>query len=208
VLWLSGCPSGTPRATVERTLPWQKCNLRATYSAYLKHEDHKCRHHIILPPPEPWRSFLRALDSQLKGAVTLRCLGGFVVTQQYGIGRSTGDIDFLSISTMSAEGDVERVGGLGSSLYKKYRVYVQYVGIATPPCDYADRLREMYPNSPWNNPIKRGVHTVSSSEAAGRGPRGAAPRAAARPPAEPRAAASLEAASRREVISPYLQAVD
>jgi hypothetical protein len=80
-----------------------------------------------LEPPEPWRSFLRALDSQLKGAVTLRCLGGFVVTQQYGIGRSTGDIDFLSISTMSAEDDVEAVGGLGSSLQKKYRVYVQYV---------------------------------------------------------------------------------
>jgi hypothetical protein len=66
-------------------------------------------------PPEPWRSFLRALDSELKGAVTLRCLGGFVVTQQYGIGRSTGDIDFLSISTMSAEDDVEAVGGLGST---------------------------------------------------------------------------------------------
>jgi hypothetical protein len=101
-----------------------------------------------LEPPEPWRSFLRALDSELKGAVTLRCLGGFVVTQQYGIGRSTGDIDFLSISTMSAEDDVEAVGGLGSSLYKKYRVYVQYVGISTPPCDYAERLQEMYPDSP------------------------------------------------------------
>ena len=69
-------------------------------------------------PPEPWRSFLRALDSELKGAVTLRCLGGFVVTQQYGIGRSTGDIDFVSISTMSAEDDVETVGGLGSNLYR------------------------------------------------------------------------------------------
>ena len=102
-------------------------------------------------PPEPWRSFLRALDSEPKGAVTLRCLGGFVVTQQYGIGRSTGDIDFVSISTMSAEDDVEAVGGLGSNLYKKYRVYVQYVGIATPPCDYADRLQEMYPDAPWSN---------------------------------------------------------
>jgi len=74
-----------------------------------------------------------------------------VVTQQYGIGRSTGDIDFVSISTMSAEDDVEAVGGLGSNLYKKYRVYVQYVGIATPPCDYADRLQEMYPDAPWSN---------------------------------------------------------
>ena len=40
-------------------------------------------------PPEPWRSFLRALDRQLKDVVALRCLGGFVVTQQYGIGRGT-----------------------------------------------------------------------------------------------------------------------
>lgn len=102
-------------------------------------------------PPEPWRSFLRALDSKLKGAVTLRCLGGFVVTQQYGVGRSTGDIDFVSISAVSGDDDVEAVGGLGSNLHKKYRVYVQYVRIATPPCDYADRLQEMYPGSPWNN---------------------------------------------------------
>ena len=34
-----------------------------------------------LEPPEPWRSFLRALDAELKGAVTQRYLGGFVVTR-------------------------------------------------------------------------------------------------------------------------------
>ena len=38
-------------------------------------------------PPEPWRSFLHGLDRQLKDVGALRCLGGFVVTQQYGIGR-------------------------------------------------------------------------------------------------------------------------
>jgi hypothetical protein len=27
-------------------------------------------------PPEPWRSFLQDFDTQLKGAVALRCLGG------------------------------------------------------------------------------------------------------------------------------------
>jgi hypothetical protein len=43
--------------------------------------------------PEPWRSFLRELDGLLKGPVELRCLGGFVITQQYGIGRETSDID-------------------------------------------------------------------------------------------------------------------
>jgi hypothetical protein len=47
-------------------------------------------------PAEPWRSFLQELDGLLKGPVELRCLGGFVVTQQYGIGRETSDIDFLT----------------------------------------------------------------------------------------------------------------
>src|ERR1700730_6146658 len=54
-------------------------------------------------PPEPWRSFLQDFDTRLKGAVARRCLGGFVVTQQYGIGRGTSDIDFLSVTAVSAE---------------------------------------------------------------------------------------------------------
>jgi hypothetical protein len=49
-------------------------------------------------PAEPWASFLRELDELLKAAVELQCLGGFVVTQQYGIGRETSDIDFLQLS--------------------------------------------------------------------------------------------------------------
>src|SRR5438552_489516 len=100
-------------------------------------------------PPEPWRSFLHDFDAQLKGAVALRCLGGFVVTQQYGIGRGTSDIDFLSVTTVSADDNVEVLGGLSSDLYKKYRVYLQYVGIATPPCDYAARLQRMFPAARW-----------------------------------------------------------
>jgi hypothetical protein len=100
-------------------------------------------------PPEPWRSFLQDFDARLKGAVAPRCLGGFVVTLQYGIGRGTSDIDFLSVTAMSAEDNVEVLGGLGSDLHKKYRVYLQYVGIATPPCDYADRLQRMFPGAPW-----------------------------------------------------------
>ena len=80
----------------------------------------------------------------------LRCLGGFVVTQQYGIGRGTSDIDFLSVSAISAEDNLESLGGLGSTLHKKHRVYVQYVGIATPPYDYADRLQVMFPEASWS----------------------------------------------------------
>ena len=88
-------------------------------------------------PTEPWASFLRELDELLKGAVGLHCLGGFVVTQQYGVGRETSDIDFLSAVARSREDDVEALAGLGSTLFKKYRLYLQYVGVVTPPA--ADR---------------------------------------------------------------------
>ena len=66
-------------------------------------------------PVEPWRSFLRELDGLLKGSVELRCLGGFVVTQQYGVGRETADIDFLAVLARSPEDDIQSLAGLGSS---------------------------------------------------------------------------------------------
>ena len=64
-------------------------------------------------PREPWRSFLRDLDAALKAPVELRCLGGFVVAQHYGIGRETADIDFLVATAQSPEDDVEALAGLG-----------------------------------------------------------------------------------------------
>lgn len=100
-------------------------------------------------PIEPWRSFLADLDGLLKGPVELRCLGGFVVTQQYGIGRETSDIDFLSAIKQSPEDDVETLAGLGSKLHRKYRLYMQHVTIATPPAEYATRLTRMFPSASW-----------------------------------------------------------
>jgi hypothetical protein len=100
-------------------------------------------------PNEPWRSFLEDIDGLLKAPVELRCLGGFVVTQQYGIGRETSDIDFLAVFAQSPEDNVEALAGLGSKLHRKYRLYMQYVGIATPPADYAQRLTLMFPLAPW-----------------------------------------------------------
>jgi hypothetical protein len=100
-------------------------------------------------PPEPWASFLRELDELLKAAVELHCLGGFVVTQQYGIGRETSDIDFLSSVARSLDDKVEALAGLGSALHRRYRVYLQYVGVATPPCNYATRLQPMFPDESW-----------------------------------------------------------
>jgi hypothetical protein len=100
-------------------------------------------------PFEPWRSFLEELDGMLKAPVELRCLGGFVVTQQYGIGRETSDIDFLTVVAQSPDDDIEALAGLGSKLHRKYRLYMQHVGITTPPADYASRLTRMFPGAPW-----------------------------------------------------------
>lgn len=100
-------------------------------------------------PAEPWRSFLRDLDEALKGPVELRCLGGFVVTQHYGIGRTTSDIDFLAVFKGSNDDNLEALAGQGSDLYRKYGLYLQYVGVVTPPCNYADRLSRMFPSAPW-----------------------------------------------------------
>ncbi|MEA3182336.1 MAG: hypothetical protein QOI59_5859 [Gammaproteobacteria bacterium] len=110
-----------------------------------------------LEPPEPWRSFLRALDSELKGAVTLRCLGGFVVTQQYGIGRSTGDIDFLSISTMSAKMMSKPLVGSGRacirSIVSTFNMSASQLHHATMPTDcrkcILTRRGITYDCSPW-----------------------------------------------------------
>ena len=99
-------------------------------------------------PAEPWRSFLRDLDQGLRGSIELRCLGGFVVTQHYGIGRETSDIDFLTVIAQSPEDDIERLAGLGSELHRKYGLYMQHVGIATPS-DYVTRLTRMSPSAAW-----------------------------------------------------------
>jgi len=100
-------------------------------------------------PVEPWRSFLGDLDGLLKGPVELHCQGGFVVTQQYGIGRETSDIDFLAAIAQSPDDKVETLAGLGSKLHRKYRLYMQHVGVATPPADYASRLTRMFPSAAW-----------------------------------------------------------
>jgi hypothetical protein len=47
-------------------------------------------------PLEPWRSFFAEVDARLSEQVRLHCCGGFVVTQLYGVARTTSDVDFLS----------------------------------------------------------------------------------------------------------------
>ena len=97
-------------------------------------------------PSEPWHSFLSELDSFVSEAAHLICLGGFVITQQYGLGRPTVDIDTLSIAPRHAFHDIYEKAGQGSELHKKYNVYIHQVGICTYPDSYEDRLTEMFPD--------------------------------------------------------------
>ncbi len=48
-------------------------------------------------PAEPWFSFLAELDSYLVDPADFHCIGGFAVSQHYGFGRETADLDILSI---------------------------------------------------------------------------------------------------------------
>jgi len=100
-------------------------------------------------PPEPWRSFLRELDERLTQTVELHCIGGFVVSLHYGVGRQTSDIDFLNVVPRVPADDLEAIAGLQSELHRKHRLYIQRVTIATAPEGYASRLEAMFPSAGW-----------------------------------------------------------
>jgi len=95
-------------------------------------------------PPEPWHSFLTELDRAASEEVRLQCLGGFVVTQLYGLQRPTADVDVLSRVPPLDQKLVERARQ-GSELHKKYGVYLDVVTVASLPYNYEDRLKEMFP---------------------------------------------------------------
>ena len=98
-------------------------------------------------PPEPWHSFLKELDALAIGTVDFQCMGGFVVTQLYGLNRSTGDLDVLSIAPVEQRKEFLEKAGRGSALHKKYKIYLDYVGVASIPYEYENRLVEMYPGA-------------------------------------------------------------
>ena len=78
--------------------------------------------------------------------VQLHCCGGFVVTQLYGVARTTGDVDFLGI-VPSMSKDLVEIGGKGSALHRKQKLYLDSVTVATPPEGYQDRLIPMFPGA-------------------------------------------------------------
>lgn len=95
--------------------------------------------------PEPWHSFLTELEAMVNEEVRLQCLGGFVVTQRYGMPRPTADVDVLSIAPRDRSSLLLEKGGKGSKLHGKHKIYLDYVGFASLPCEYESRFVEMYP---------------------------------------------------------------
>lgn len=97
-------------------------------------------------PPSPWKEFLEDLDAKMLESCDLPCFGGFAVTQRYGIGRTTVDIDVLDVAPPRAIEVLMREGGKGSPLARKHRVYLDCVssGVANAPYEYFSRLQPMY----------------------------------------------------------------
>ncbi len=97
--------------------------------------------------PEPWRSFLGELDAAVETEVRLDCMGGFVVTLVYGFSRPTADLDVLEIAPREASKPLLQLGMQGGPLHRKYRIYLDPVGVAQVPESYEERLTEIFPKS-------------------------------------------------------------
>jgi hypothetical protein len=94
---------------------------------------------------EPWASFLSELDAQLTRSTEVHCLGGFVVSELYGLERPTADVDILDVTKGTDPATLVRMAGRGSELHKRHKVYLDVVTIAAVPEDYESRLLDLLP---------------------------------------------------------------
>ena len=95
--------------------------------------------------PEPWLSFLRELDLKAHEEVRLDCMGGFIVTMVCGFSRPTADLDVLEIAPAAVGRSMLELGMQGGPLHRKYKVYLDRVGVAKVPENYEDRLTKIFP---------------------------------------------------------------
>jgi len=98
-------------------------------------------------PPEPWDSFLGCLDAMVDRPVRLDCIGGFVVTQLYGLDRLTADIDVIELAPPDIAAAIFSQASKGTPLARKHRVFIDRVSVAAIPEDYECRLVEMFPDA-------------------------------------------------------------
>jgi hypothetical protein len=97
-------------------------------------------------PDEPWRSFLSEIDRQLPVDLDAHCIGGFVVSQVYGLARETDDLDLIEVVPNREIQRLVELGGRDSKLARSYRAHIEFVGVATPPDGYASRLIRIFPS--------------------------------------------------------------
>ncbi len=112
-------------------------------------------------PSEPWLSFLTEVDAELGEPADFYCIGGFAVSQHYGFGRETADLDVLSVVPRPAGERVRGLAGKGSVLHTKHRVYIDFVGVANYPADYEDRLVRAF--RVWPKPASLGCSNLTIS---------------------------------------------
>ncbi|MBI4887663.1 MAG: hypothetical protein HY824_11270 [Acidobacteria bacterium] len=94
--------------------------------------------------PSPWAGFLDAAGRALSAPVDVHCLGGFVVSVCHGLTRPTVDVDVLSATPHERLQELLSIGGRGSALARKYRVYLDHVTVATVPDGYEARLQPVF----------------------------------------------------------------
>ena len=75
-----------------------------------------------LRPPEPWHSFLRDLDEALQSPARLGCIGGFVVTQLYGLARPAADVEVIELAPREASETLMQIALQGGPLHRKHRI--------------------------------------------------------------------------------------
>lgn len=100
---------------------------------------------LLDAPPEPWLSFLNAIDVGIDESVDLHCMGGFAVVQAFGLARATADIDVLSVVPYSSSARLLELAGKASPLRRRHKVYLDVVTVTAAPENYADRLVPLYP---------------------------------------------------------------
>ena len=65
----------------------------------------------------------------------------------YGFSRPTADLDVLEITPRAAARLMLELGMQGSALHRKYKLYLDQVGVAHVPENYEHRLKEIFPGT-------------------------------------------------------------
>ena len=103
---------------------------------------------------EPWASFFDELAGQLTRATELHCLGGFVVSELYGLPRPTADVDILETTKGTEPATLSKIAGRDSDLAKRHKVFIDVVTVVAVPEHYESRLLDIAPGSFGNLHLK------------------------------------------------------